>query len=291
MKKKLTPWQLDGDAEYLRFDLREIESNKVKYNAEINRWIINHLADGLCPRDIASSLSMAFKKDFDLMIDVVAKSKEDLNKRVVAANLIKLDLDLEKNNNKQLKTMNEVRFYSEQEEKEILEIAKDANICVNDSAELFAKKYKRSANAVKVKIYNTRKTLSISKNIRFYSKKEISTIENLIIEDGDNAYAIDLTRRLAIELDRPFHGLRSKVDRIKKRLIKEGRLNPIVDRESDRVKPVKSIATIRAKKELNFEPIVEQQPAEIGIEVPHGMTFEGKPKKIMLHSDHFRIYF
>ena len=39
------------------------------------------------------------------------------------------------------------------------------------------------------------------------------------------------------------------------------------------------------------ETIVEQQPADIGIEVPHGMTFEGTPKRIMLHSDHFRIYF
>tara|TARA_R110000868_G_scaffold25451_2_gene99473 strand:- start:523 stop:1047 length:525 start_codon:yes stop_codon:yes gene_type:complete len=51
-----------------------------------------------------------------------------------------------------------------------------------------------------------------------------------------------------------------------------------------KVEPVKSLAKISAKKEL-------QQPAEIGIEVPHGMTFEGTPKKIMLHSDHFRIYF
>ena len=36
---------------------------------------------------------------------------------------------------------------------------------------------------------------------------------------------------------------------------------------------------------------VLQQPAELGVEVPHGMTFEGTPKRIMLHSDHFRIYF
>ena len=48
-----------------------------------------------------------------------------------------------------------------------------------------------------------------------------------------------------------------------------------------------------AKKAVKkaVKPIVEQQSAEIGVEVPHGMTFEGTPKKIMLHSDHFRIYF
>ena len=47
---------------------------------------------------------------------------------------------------------------------------------------------------------------------------------------------------------------------------------------------VRLSATISVDKKL-------QQPADIGVEVPHGMTFEGKPKKIMLHSDHFRIYF
>lgn len=49
---------------------------------------------------------------------------------------------------------------------------------------------------------------------------------------------------------------------------------------------------IKKPKSILSEPVVEEQkPAEIGIEVPHGMTFEGTPKKIMLHSDHFRIYF
>ena len=60
-----------------------------------------------------------------------------------------------------------------------------------------------------------------------------------------------------------------------------------------KVKPVRSLATIRAKKELQDKKQQEvlQQPAEVGVEVPHGMTFEGTPKRIMLHSDHFRIYF
>ena len=171
--EKISLWDLGEDARKLKDSLIHIETDKRKYKAEIHSWIINHLFDGVSCEDIARQLSSVFDKDYNIMLTAVYARKEEVNKRVVAANLIKLDLDLEENNNKQLKTMNEVRFYSEQEEKEILEIAKDANICVNDSAELFAKKYKRSANAVKVKIYNTRKTLSISKNIRFYSKKEI----------------------------------------------------------------------------------------------------------------------
>jgi hypothetical protein len=97
-----------------------------------------------------------------------------------------------------------VRFYSEEEKKEISRMVNDLNINVNDAAEAFGKKYNRSPNAVEVKIYKTRR-----------------------------------------------------------------KLNSNVIKQS---------------------PIL-QQSAEIGIEVPHGMTFEGKPKKIMLHSDHFRIYF
>jgi hypothetical protein len=296
MKKKLTPWQLDGDAEYLCFDLKEIENDKVKYNEEINQWIINHLIDGLCVRDIASSLSMAFNKDYNLMINIVAKHKEDLNKKVEASKLIKLDLNLteftKETNNKQPEIMKKVRFYTKQEENDILEIAKDTSINVDDLAEIFAKKHNRSANAVKVKIYKIRKTLVLPKNIKFYSKKEISIIENLIIEDAGASYVIDLTSKLAVELDRPYDGLRSKVTSIKKRLIREGKISLTRNTRVNKVKPVLSIATIRAKRVLQDakEPIV-QEPAEIGVEVPHGMTFEGKPKKIMLHSDHFRIYF
>jgi hypothetical protein len=53
-----------------------------------------------------------------------------------------------------------------------------------------------------------------------------------------------------------------------------------------KVESVKSVTTVCANKEEN-----QQQPADIGVDVPHGMTFEGKPKRISLHSDHFRIYF
>ena len=118
--------------------------------------------------------------------------------------------------------MNTVRFYSKEEEKEILRIVKDKSINIREASEKFAIKYNRGANAVEVKIYKMRRTLFPTERPKNRSRKRDSII------------------------------------------------SPIV--------------TIK-------KPVVEQQPAEIGIEVPHGMTFEGTPKKIMLHSDHFRIYF
>ena len=33
------------------------------------------------------------------------------------------------------------------------------------------------------------------------------------------------------------------------------------------------------------------KPAIIGIALPKGMTFEGTPSRVVLHSDHFRVYF
>jgi hypothetical protein len=104
-----------------------------------------------------------------------------------------------------------VRFYSKEEQKELLKIVNDRTINVRAAALEFSKKYNRNIGAVEVKIYKTRRTL----------------------------------------------------DGIKKQ-----------------------------SRVVKATPIVEQQQAaDIGVEVPHGMTFEGTPKKIMLHSDHFRIYF
>lgn len=110
-----------------------------------------------------------------------------------------------------------VRFYSKEEEKEILRIANDFTVSVYDAAYAFSEKYNRTPGSVEVKIYKTRRALNIKAGVKRKRPKSIWS-------------------------------------------------EPVVEQQ-------------------------QQQPAEIGVEVPHGMTFEGKPKKIMLHSDHFRIYF
>lgn len=126
--------------------------------------------------------------------------------------------------------------------------------------------------------------------IKFYTKKEIAIIEDLLINNPENISVTDIIDRLQIEFDRPFDGIRSKIINTKRRLIKEGRLENLRFNEKPRKKSINSKKPLGRPKKvelLNFD----QQPAEIGVEVPHGMTFEGKPKRIMLHSDHFRIYF
>jgi hypothetical protein len=230
--EKLSLWDLGEDARKLKDSIIHIENNKRKYKEAIHNWIINHLFDGVSCEDIAHQLSSVFDKDYNIMLTAVHARKEDINKRVAAANLIKLNLDLEEdNNNKQLKPMSQVRFYTVEE----------INII----------------------------------------KTDIATGEPIK----------QISKRLSKEFDRPILGLEQKMYLLKKEVPVIAKWNGPRLRRRTRGKAKKSKKATTNVQKINFEPIIEQQPAEIGIEVPHGMTFEGKPKKIMLHSDHFRIYF
>jgi hypothetical protein len=106
-----------------------------------------------------------------------------------------------------------------------------------------------------------------TKSMYFYTDEQIKTLTEAI-HSGEPLRKI--ARRLHKSFNRTERNLYVKLMKLKVTS-----------------KPVKSLATIRAKKVLQDE----QKPAEVGVEVPHGMTFEGTPKRIMLHSDHFRIYF
>jgi DNA-binding transcriptional MerR regulator len=111
------------------------------------------------------------------------------------------------------------------------------------------------------------------RELKFYSVEEI----NIMKTDIATGQPIkQIARRLAKEFNRPAPGLEQKLYGLKKTVPHIAKWN------GPRLKKT-------AVKKI--KPIVEQQPAEVGVEVPHGMTFEGKPKRIMLHSDHFRIYF
>jgi len=116
------------------------------------------------------------------------------------------------------------------------------------------------------------------KTLKFYTEEEV-IIMKTDIATGEPIEQI--ARRLSKDFDRPIPGLTQKLHILKRDV-------PFIAKW----KGVKRVKTVKKQTSLNFIPeTVVQQPAEIGVEVPHGMTFEGTPKKIMLHSDHFRIYF
>jgi hypothetical protein len=109
----------------------------------------------------------------------------------------------------------------------------------------------------------------------FYSQEEIA-IMKVDIATGEPIKQI--ARRLAKEFKRPAPGLEQKLYTLKKSV-------PVIHTWNG-----PKFKKSAVKKVVNV-PVEQKQPADIGIEVPDGMTFEGKPKRIMLHSDHFRIYF
>jgi hypothetical protein len=121
---------------------------------------------------------------------------------------------------------------------------------------------KKDLNKKTTKTYNKPKTM---KTLKFYTKEEKEIIK-CAIESGDSLK--QMVSKVSLLLDRPIGAISQKLY--------------VEKRKYDKLK----------LKNLNSVPDdVVQKPVEIGMEVPHGMTFEGKPKKIMLHSDHFRIYF
>lgn len=118
--------------------------------------------------------------------------------------------------------------------------------------------------------------------VNFYHKEEID-IMNSMIATGQPI--TEIANILSIEFNRPVVGLKWKLYNLKKDIpyIK------IWNNPRKKIQVVKK--TTNVKQNLLKPTIEQQQPADIGVDVPHGMTFEGKPKRITLHSDHFRIYF
>jgi hypothetical protein len=124
-----------------------------------------------------------------------------------------------------------------------------------------------------------RKPESKQVKVNFYT--EAQTEEMISILKSGRVNINEVSRQLALKYNRSVYAVRFKLHDLKKKL------NLTKTRQIDNIK-VKKV--INKTQELFFEP-ESKEPADIGVEVPHGMTFEGKPKKIMLHSDHFRIYF
>lgn len=112
--------------------------------------------------------------------------------------------------------------------------------------------------------------------LKFYSEEEI-IIMKTDIATGESIR--EIAKRLSKQFNRPFINVEQKLYKLRRRISNIDKWNG------------PKLKKTAIKKSVKTSIVKEKQPAEVGIEVPDGMTFEGKPKKIMLHSDHFRIYF
>ena len=247
-----------------------MKGTKIKYTKEEEELINFMIIEGKTMTDIMPAVNkISPNRTTDAILHVVRRCRRNLKKSKAIP---------EKS----------VYFYTDEQ----LEILKDA-INTKEPLLQIAKRlhttFNRSEHNLYVKLMKLKQMKEGEVNnknkrkFQFYTKEQVEEMTSML--QGENVNIAELSRQLSIKYNKNIHSLAFKMNILKKKLKLAKPTNV------DKVKPVKSITTIRAKKELNFEPIVEQQPAEIGVEVPHGMTFEGKPKKIMLHSDHFRIYF
>lgn len=195
--------------------------------------------------------------------------------------------------------MEYITHYYTPDEIKIIACDVNANVPVKRIAKIRGKEFNRRGNGMLKKIrqikralikgftieeiINKKTTETYNKKPEAMSQVKFYTVEEINIMKTDIATGepiCQISRRLSKEFNRPVLGLQQKLHLLKKEVPVIAKWDgPILRRKTRR----------KAKK--SKKAITEQQPAEIGIEVPHGMTFEGKPKKIMLHSDHFRIYF
>ena len=117
--------------------------------------------------------------------------------------------------------------------------------------------------------------------VNFYHKEEIDVMNSMIATGQPITEIADI---LSIKFNRPVVGLKWKLYNLKKDI-------PYIKTWNSPRKKIQVVKKTTNVKQNLPKPLIEQKSADIGVEVPHGMTFEGKPKRITLHSDHFRIYF
>lgn len=271
-------WELGEDAKKLKVNLIGIETDKKKYKQAIHDWIINHLFDSVRCEDIAFVLSKVFDKPYNTMLTAVNARKQDVDKRIAASKLIKLDLDQTINKKSKPMKKREIKFWTQEEQDIIADVIKRGtshNEAVRQLHKVFDYRSKQSIN---IKLSHM-KSSGIQKTNPFFYSEEIITSMKTALNTTETMESI--ARRISTDINKSYTAVLAKLHKISK---------DMPNRKRTRFSKVEPRIV---KEKLNFqpEPIVEQQPADIGVDVPHGMTFEGKPKRISLHSDHFRIYF
>ena len=246
----------------------------------LNNWIRSHLMHGSNKEFIATALAHVFEEDYDLTLRNVNIINDSLPQ-------VKLEPVMIITHNY---TPDEIRIIANDviQKVPVKKIARIRSVEFNRNGSGLIKKVRQIKRALSkgfsIQEIIDRKTSEAYNNqpeamrkLKFYTKEENAIIKTAIESGEPSAQIIN---RLSVLFDRPKVGFTQKVYQMKKK-------TPVLHKWEG----VKRLPSIK-KEKLNFEPEdVIQESAEIGIEVPHGMTFEGKPKKIMLHSDHFRIYF
>ncbi len=171
----------------------------------------------------------------------------------------------------------EIKFWT-QEEQDIMTNVIKRGMPHNETVRYLHKIFDyRTRQSINIKLSHMKSSGLKKTNPFFYSEETIASIKKALqtTETIEN-----IAKKISIDIDKSYTAVLAKVHKISRDMPERKKT------KFSKVESVKSVITVCANKEEN-----QQQPADIGVDVPHGMTFEGKPKRITLHSDHFRIYF
>lgn len=182
---------------------------------------------------------------------------------------------------------NKKQNYWSEEEMNILDCIIEKDLPHNESIrQVQSRLNNRSYHSINLKLSRMKKPNVTRTNPFFYSDNTIAAMKEAI---DTTETLTSIANRFAVILDKSPTAVLSKIAQLSKSMPTRKRTK--FSKVGPTFPKVKASAVPLIKDKLHFEPDTMQQPADVGVEVPHGMTFEGKPKRITLHSDHFRIYF
>lgn len=161
--------------------------------------------------------------------------------------------------------MKTIKSYTNKEVNEIINYLKSGLNNVEISEKLY-KNSDRTITALYKKVSKTRKKLNLNnkisknRNFSFYSNEEINLIKKKLEEGYSNKNIANIILK---KYNRSYGSAYNKIKKIRN----------------------ESSSKIETKKLENTTDNLD-----LGIELPKGMTFEGKAKKIILHSGYFKVY-
>lgn len=161
--------------------------------------------------------------------------------------------------------MKTIKSYTKKEINEIINYLKSGLTNVEIS-EILYKNSDRTITALYKKVLKTRKKISLNtkinktRNFSFYSTEEINLIKRKLKE----GYSIgNIANIISTKYNRSYGSAYTKTKKLQN----------------------ESFSKVKTKTLENTHDNLD-----LGIELPEGMTFEGKAKKIILHSGYFKVY-
>lgn len=167
-------------------------------------------------------------------------------------------------------------FYSGAQVAEIRD-AIDNNVSATKFAKEKAREWGKTPISIAEKMRKVKQGWSSEGKVtKAYTDAQVQLLKHAIFRGNKTK---DIVKRYAGEWNRGKPGLMAKIFSLKKEMMNTSPKQSLITVKKDVIK----------QKEEN--PQIKDQEPEVGTTLPKGFKFEGDSKKVVLYSDHFRVYF